>query len=254
MPHLTTPDVCNWIRKWQCDRVTRLFVFCLPLVAAVLLLLAAVFFPAPAAAGGNWRYFPETGCWVGNEFLDYFDSRGGLDIFGYPLTNAEDQGSLRIQYFQRARMELRADAPAAYRVQLGLLGQELRGLIDPPVDPGRIPSPRDPHQRYFPETGQVVAYAFLDLLQSQRRPGHLRLPHHRRVQRERRHRPVLSAGAHGVAAGQPAGQPRPARPAGRRVPRPTHPGAAHADPDAGAHSRPGPRPRPCRPPPPRRRP
>ena len=133
------------------------------LIAALslaLLLTAAA--PGPALADGEWRYFAETGCWVGNEFLAFYDARGGLDIFGYPIENAILEDGLTVQYFQRSRMELHPEAPAPYRVQLGLLGQELLGRVDPPVTHDRLPSPGDRSHEYFAETGQVVSYAFLE--------------------------------------------------------------------------------------------
>lgn len=128
--------------------------------------LAVILGLAPANANGGARYFPETGQWVAGDFLAFFDTRGGIDIFGLPLTAEYEHGGVRKQVFQRARLELRPDNPPAYRVQPGLLGQEYRGFIDPPIDPARIPSPGDRNQRYFPETGQVVAYAFLYFFQS----------------------------------------------------------------------------------------
>lgn len=117
---------------------------------------------APALANGNWRYFGETGCWVGAEFLTFFDKRGGVDIFGFPIDNATIEDGLTVQYFQRARMELHPEASAAYRVQLGLLGQLLLGRIDPPVTHDRLPAVGDRNHEYFPDTGQVVSYAFLE--------------------------------------------------------------------------------------------
>jgi hypothetical protein len=138
------------------------------LAFAVLLslVLPAVWPGAAVAAGGGWRYFPETGCWVGNDFLDYFDAHGGLDIFGFPIENATVESNVGVQYFQRARMELRPEQSAAYRIQLGLLGQQIYGRIDPPVPADQRPAATDRANRYFPETGQVVSFAFLDYFNS----------------------------------------------------------------------------------------
>ena len=179
-------------------------------LALALLLTAAA--PVPALADGEWRYFAETGCWVGNEFLDFYDKRGGLDIFGYPIENAILEDGLTVQYFQRSRMELHPEAPAPYRVQLGLLGQELLGRVDPPVTHDRLPSPGDRNHEYFAETGQVVSYSFLEYFQGARRGGHFRLPHQRPGHRERGGGPVLSARPPGVAPREPGALPRPARP------------------------------------------
>ncbi|MBM4467747.1 MAG: hypothetical protein FJ014_19725 [Chloroflexi bacterium] len=102
------------------------------------------------------RYFQQTGFQVCNEFLDFFEKRGGVDIFGYPICNEIIEGGLRVQYFQRARMERHPGNPGPYKVQLGLLGSLLYGPPAPPVPKDLIPSPSDPCARYFPETGQVV--------------------------------------------------------------------------------------------------
>jgi N-acetylmuramoyl-L-alanine amidase len=83
------------------------------------------------------RWFPETGHGVHYAFLHYFESRGGLDVFGFPvseeLPETNDDGSGRVytvQYFQRARFEYHPEhAGTPYEVQLGLLGdQVLRGM------------------------------------------------------------------------------------------------------------------------------
>jgi hypothetical protein len=110
------------------------------------------------------RYFSKTGHFVCDEFLDYFQSRGGLEIFGYPLSERfEDasRGGLQVQYFQRARMEWHPSNPTPYQVQLGLLIDEL-GYQYPPVPAEEIPAPDDPAHHYFPETRHVVSFAFLD--------------------------------------------------------------------------------------------
>lgn len=113
--------------------------------------------PPPAVRS---RYFPETGYTVIGGFLDFWESRGGLDIFGYPISNEFREGNFTVQYFQRARFEWHPENPPRYRVQLGLLGQQVYGRIDPPVPNWTTPWCRS--QRYFPETGHVVSNAFLE--------------------------------------------------------------------------------------------
>ncbi|MDE3075950.1 MAG: VanW family protein [Chloroflexota bacterium] len=77
---------------------------------------------APAADGPVLKYFPESGHTVHHAFLKYFNTRGGLDIFGYPISEEMMDGGFRVQYFQRARMEWHPELPAAYTVSLTLLG------------------------------------------------------------------------------------------------------------------------------------
>ncbi len=98
-----------------------------------------------------------------DEFLAFYIERGGLEIFGYPLTEAyeDPQLGLRVQYFQRARMEWHPDNEMPHKVQLGLLVDEL-GYDYPRASLEEIPAVPDPNRQYFPVTGHVVAYAFLD--------------------------------------------------------------------------------------------
>jgi hypothetical protein len=79
------------------------------------------------------RYFPITGHSLCGAFLSYWEHNGGLERFGYPITEpmqenmAEFSGTT--QYFERRRMELHPElAGTPYEVLLGLLG---RDLLDP---------------------------------------------------------------------------------------------------------------------------
>ena len=85
------------------------------------------------------RYFPETGHSMSTTFESYWESRGGLYRFGYPISdefiefNVEDGNSYLVQYFERARMEYHPElAGTEHEVLLGLLGNEMlrdRGWI-----------------------------------------------------------------------------------------------------------------------------
>ncbi len=108
------------------------------------------------------EYFKQTGHRVEGEFLDYFYKRGGLAIFGYPITERFVDQGITVQYFQKARMELHPENPEPYRVQLGLLAEELK-YRQPPVPE---PQPRSRRKLYFPETGHTVSYAFLDFFKA----------------------------------------------------------------------------------------
>lgn len=76
-------------------------------------------------ATGADELFPVTGRRVRDPFLTFWRERGGLPLFGYPLTEQAEEGGLLVQYFERARFELHPDAPEAERVQLGRVGAEL---------------------------------------------------------------------------------------------------------------------------------
>jgi Bacterial capsule synthesis protein PGA_cap len=76
---------------------------------------------------------------IGDErFRRFFEAYGGLPIFGYPISGLLSEtdkatGQTRtVQYFERARLELvagaPADAPLLEQVQLGALGREYPGI------------------------------------------------------------------------------------------------------------------------------
>jgi len=114
----------------------------------------------PVTPAVRARFFPETGHTVQGAFLDFWERRGGLDIFGYPISEEFTEGGRTVQYFQRARFEWHPENPDPYKVQLGLLGSEIYGPADPPV-PNWV-TPWNPRARYFAATGHVVTEAFLD--------------------------------------------------------------------------------------------
>ena len=76
---------------------------------------------------------------IGDErFRRFFETYGGLPVFGYPISSLlseadEATGQTRtVQYFERARFELApgapADAPLLEQVRLGALGREYPGI------------------------------------------------------------------------------------------------------------------------------
>ena len=99
------------------------------------------------------RYFGETSHGVGGKFLDFWEAHGGLDVFGYPISDEvveilpETGRYHTVQYFQRARMELHSEyAGTQNEVQLGLLGRVLhlnegRSTLITPIAPTPVPLP-----------------------------------------------------------------------------------------------------------------
>lgn len=137
------------------------------LIAVVgVVLLGSVSAAYAQSPVGNCRYFVETGHYVCDEFLEFYDTRGGSEIFGFPLTEAfkDPALGLRVQYFQRARMEWHPNNPAPYKLQLGLLADELIGKLGyhfPHPLPEQIPPFNNDVHHYFSETGHVVSHSFL---------------------------------------------------------------------------------------------
>ncbi len=104
--------------------------------------------------------FPQTGHAVDPTFAAYFEANGGVEAFGYPITRSYIENGLLVQYFQNVRMEHHPYNPEPYKIQLGLLGEEL-GKRQPPIPVNQIPAPSDPSCLYFPQFGHAVCYSFL---------------------------------------------------------------------------------------------
>lgn len=71
------------------------------------------------------RFFTETRHNLGGGFRAFWERHGDMDIFGLPLSEEFDENGLRVQYFERARMEWHRDNRAPYDILLGLLGLEI---------------------------------------------------------------------------------------------------------------------------------
>ena len=89
--------------------------------------LAPQVFPAPApmASGPGQQYFAQTGFSLSGRFLDYWSTNGGVEQFGYPISQPFQQGGHLVQYFERARFEYHPEYAAPYDVLLSRLGVEL---------------------------------------------------------------------------------------------------------------------------------
>jgi hypothetical protein len=125
--------------------------------ALLLVLLVAWSLPA-ASAQTSVRYFSQTGHYLRGAFRAYWERSGGLAIFGYPITEEyyrRSDGRI-VQYFERARFELRVQGNQAI-VELGLLGRELTHNRDFPRVP---PVPSNNSRRYFNETGHTLKGLF----------------------------------------------------------------------------------------------
>src|SRR3989304_9125095 len=71
------------------------------------------------------EYFPRTSHNVQGEFLAFFRENGGLESFGYPITEEFLYRNRVVQYFQNARLELHPEADPPNRVQPGHLAEEM---------------------------------------------------------------------------------------------------------------------------------
>lgn len=112
------------------------------LLASVLLALALSSIGAKTSYADVGRYYPETGFRIKNAaFLDFFDRRGGLRTFGYPISNECTLYGSRVQFFQRAVMQLRQDGSVTTLnlLDAGLMPYvKINGSVFPNADPALL--------------------------------------------------------------------------------------------------------------------
>lgn len=147
----------------------------------------------PSQPQQGCRFFAETGRNVCEPFLAFWESHGreldgsqgvsdveSLALFGLPLTEAQEEQidgqTYTVQWFERARLELHPENPAASRVLLGRLGAELiaggggaagvvaapgapTSLVPQPTATATTPTPtrtRSPQRRTAEPTSEAV--------------------------------------------------------------------------------------------------
>jgi Tol biopolymer transport system component len=96
-------------------------------------------FPTVDTAPADCRYFAETQHTLCPPFRAYWEQNGGLERFGYPITQPMQEnlgirnGTHTVQYFERRRMEHHPANDPPADVLLGRLGAEVRILLDTPI-------------------------------------------------------------------------------------------------------------------------
>jgi hypothetical protein len=150
----------------------------LRLVVAVALIatLAASGSQAATAQPADPRYFPQTGYRIDNDaFWDFFQGRGGVPTFGYPVSRQFKLVGFQVQIFQRLVMQLQPDGSVQTLNLLdpGLMPYtKINGSTYPAPDPAIVsatPPVSDPNyntaiitftQQVAPDTfeGQPVNY------------------------------------------------------------------------------------------------
>ncbi len=77
------------------------------------------------------RFFEATGHSLCEPFLSYWQSNGGVERFGYPITEPIEETiegwTGTVQWFERRRMEHHPENEPPYDILLGLLGNEVSG-------------------------------------------------------------------------------------------------------------------------------
>ena len=103
-------------------------------------------------------HFPETGYSLDSVFRQYWQTHGGLPVFGYPIDSARQVDGQVSQWLERARFELHPEKQAPYNVLLGRLGVE--ALERAGIDWRTLPKADARTAHYFRETGQAIAPEF----------------------------------------------------------------------------------------------
>jgi hypothetical protein len=143
------------IARWWTHIVSRgLSLFSILLVICTMLFSIA---SASAASGDTEdvvRYFPETGHNLIGQAKAFYDRHGGEAIFGRPISEVVTDGEVRMQYFERARFELRPEG-----ISLTLIGRAVSAGRTEPAFAQRAESlARD--RSYYPQTGHTLGGAF----------------------------------------------------------------------------------------------
>ncbi len=121
---------------------------------------------AAPAATEPYR-FAETGHYVSGRFREYYETRGGLYVFGLPITRAyweasTDGRKYLTQYFERARFEYHPENSQPYDVLLTLLGNEITAARGGETPFRPVANPNVPGGAYFKETGHTIGGLFLE--------------------------------------------------------------------------------------------
>lgn len=125
-----------------------------------LLALIIALLSVPSLAQSDVITFSETGHTLRGAFRVFWEGNGGLETFGYPISEEYTAANGRIvQWFERSRFEL---AVGGYQpqVELGMLGIE--ATVDR-IFPKVRPITNTSTHRYFAETGHIIKYGFKEV-------------------------------------------------------------------------------------------
>jgi uncharacterized protein YkwD len=79
---------------------------------------------APFASTASRAYVAETKHSLSEPFLSYWKKNGGVELYGFPISEPVKQDGMTVQWFERARMEYHPElASKGQTVQLTLLGK-----------------------------------------------------------------------------------------------------------------------------------
>jgi uncharacterized protein YkwD len=95
----------------------------------------------PFASTRAKAYVAETRHSLAEPFLTYWKQSGGVELFGFPISEAVTQDGLKVQWFERARMEYHPQlASKGQAVQLSLLGKV---ALEKVAAPAQVPAAQE---------------------------------------------------------------------------------------------------------------
>lgn len=125
-------------------------------------------FPVLQLAITRSQFFSATNQTVPGAFMHYWNTRGGLDLYGYPISEARQEVSASdgqtylVQYFERNRFEYHPEkAGTPFEVELGLLGRQVTVGREGEAPFQRVAAvPDTAERRYFDATGHTLGGPF----------------------------------------------------------------------------------------------
>src|SRR5687767_10967828 len=142
----------------------RRLVMLVVLVAASLMAPGGAGRVLPAAAAEPYC-FPETKQCLEGAFRDFWESHGGLEILGLPITHPfVDDRKLIVQYYERAILEWHPENGAEYQVLLTRLGATQLGKRPEATAPPQQPC-LPPRCALLDQTQHTLRDTFLDYWQ-----------------------------------------------------------------------------------------
>jgi peptidoglycan/xylan/chitin deacetylase (PgdA/CDA1 family) len=108
-------------------------------------------------------FFPQTGHYLSHGMLRYWQTYGGLPVFGYPISEEFIENGVVVQYFERARLEWHPGAwPSRYDILLGRLGSELTVGRQNDAAFRPVQASTDANCTFYPATGHRLCFGFRD--------------------------------------------------------------------------------------------
>lgn len=139
----------------------------LSLASARYLQREAAEVPPTASVAGPTAALPSdkifagvTGHYISGPFLQFWQARGGVALFGNPLSEEFVQNGFTVQLFEKALLEAHpTEQNPLNQVQLGFMGRQLADARGLTFESAKKNS-NSPTQAYFQETGQALGGGF----------------------------------------------------------------------------------------------